>query len=200
MVELIPPQMVSNIISFENSNRSIPLVCQQLDEYTPNGQDLLQALKTKNLDMLNQIAQARNFDFDQTSLDQGIIKASKNGYLQIVELLLTLGSDPSTKNNNAIRSASENGHLAVVERLLKDPRVDPSAKNNNAIRLASVRGYLAVVERLLQDARVNPSAENNEAIRNANKNEHLEVVKRLLQDPRVNPRAVNSFEKWLRYN
>jgi len=183
MEEILPPQMVSNIISFENSNRSIPLVCQQLDEYIQNGRDLLQALGCNDdLDMLNQIVQAKNFGqsrFNQYSFDKCLIVASQRDYLQIVELLLTLGADPRYKENKAIRRASEYGHLDILNRLLQDERVNPSDDNNYAIRRASSNGYLAVVERLLQDERVDASDWRNDAIKQANANGHLAVVERL---------------------
>ena len=189
MEELIPPlpaEILSKIIHFGNRNRSIPLVCQQFRqlseyEYIPNGRDLLQAIKIENVDMCNRIARSRkfDFDFDQGLLDYCIIEASNYGYLQIVELLLTHGADPSNTYNDALRWASRKGHLAVVERLLQDRRVDPRDVNNYAIRKASEYGHLAVVERLLQDRRVDPSVNDNEALRLANRNGHLAVVERL---------------------
>ena len=56
-----------------------------------------------------------------------IIKTADNGNVELLDILIEIGEDPSTKNNAAIRQASENGHLLVVNRLLEDPRVDPSA-------------------------------------------------------------------------
>ena len=56
------------------------------------------------------------------------------GDLDLLDLLLKGGVDPSMEENYAIRSACENGHLVIVDRLLQDSRVDPSADNNLAIR------------------------------------------------------------------
>jgi len=202
MEELIPPlpsEILSKIIHFGNRNRFIPLVCQQFRqlseyeyEYIPNGRDLRQALEKKNVNMINRILRARKFDFEQEILDYCIIKASKNGHLNVVERLLQDKRVNPSYGNYAIRYASMYGHLAVVERLLQDKRVDPTAYNNDAIRCACRYGHLAVIERLLQDKRVNPTAYNNEAIIYASENGHLAVVEILLQDARVDASDKNN--------
>ena len=120
-----------------------------------------------------------------------------NGNVELLELLLEQGVDPSYDNNYAIRFASSHGNLAVVDRLLKDPRVDPSAKinyANYAIRFASFNGHFLVVDRLIQSSVYDsyvavPAVEKykeiltilRSAIKNARKNGgHPDVVKRLL--------------------
>lgn len=49
--------------------------------------------------------------------------------------------------------ASQNGHLEVIRLLLADSRVNPSANNNAAIRWASRHGYLEIVRLLESDPR-----------------------------------------------
>ena len=66
--------------------------------------------------------------FDMEKLTE-LLKSVAND-MELLDLLLNAGVDPSADDNWAIRYASENGHIAVVERLLMDPRVDPSADNN----------------------------------------------------------------------
>jgi hypothetical protein len=57
--------------------------------------------------------------------------------------------DPSHDDNYAIRWASRNGYTEVVELLLKDPRVDPSDCNNTALRWACIFGHKEVVQLLI---------------------------------------------------
>jgi hypothetical protein len=84
-----------------------------------------------------------------------IRKASARGLFRIVELLLTRETDPSAKDNYAIRLASANGHVEVVKELLLDSRVDPSTHNNYAIKSAVISGRLDIVELLKNNQRIN---------------------------------------------
>lgn len=68
-------------------------------------------------------------------------------------------------NNSAIRWASKNGYSEIVELLLADKRVDPTAQDNYAIRRASARGRVEVVKLLLADKRVDPSGKALEYIK-----------------------------------
>ncbi len=70
--------------------------------------------------------------------------------------------DPSDNFNYAIRKASENGHVEIVRLLLSgntslplrlttiDKRVNPGRNYNIAIRNASSNGHLKVVQELLK--------------------------------------------------
>jgi len=120
-------------------------------------------------------------------------EAAKHGDVQLVDLLIQAGVDPSANDNEGLLLASKYGHLPVVNRLLQDERVDPSVEDNYAIRWACCYGHLSVVDRLLQDKRVNPAARDNYAIQTASENGHLSVVNRLLQDERVDPSAYNNY-------
>ena len=109
---------------------------------------------------------------------------------------------PTTDRDYAIRAASSKGYIDIVNLLLSLPKVpnknvDPSADYNYAIRFASAHGHLPVVNRLLQDPRVDPSANDNFAIEWANKEGHKDVVHRLLQDSRVykklTPRQIDIY-------
>jgi len=128
---------------------------------------------------------ARN-DFDPSALDNyAIRRASNNGYVEVVQLLLKDRRVDSFAVTCAICWASSSGHVDVVQLLLQDPRVDPSALDNWAICWASDRGHVEVVQLLLKDSRVDPSADDNFAIRRASANGHDDVVQLLLQNPRV---------------
>ena len=62
--------------------------------------------------------------------------------------------DPSARNNFAIIEASKNGYHQVVSLLLEDPRVEPSADYDAAIQKASRNGHEEVVSILAADPRV----------------------------------------------
>lgn len=100
--------------------------------------------------------------------------------------------DPATQNNQAILRASENGHVEVVQLLLNDSRVDPSDNRNIAICMACKHGHANVVKLLLCDERVNPSDNKNELIQNACRSGRVNIVKLLLSDSRVDPSANNN--------
>lgn len=135
--------------------------------------------------------------------NRGILSASSNGRLEILNILLNLkGSDPSYGDNLAIRSACKYGHLDIVKRLLLDSRachaarpatpVDPTDYDNEAIVEASRYGHVDIVNVLLQDKRVDPSEPNNESLIEASRNGYVNVVDRLLQDERVDPSDQNN--------
>ncbi len=107
--------------------------------------------------------------------------------------------DPSDRDNLAIIRASRNGHKEVVELLLSDDRIDPSDRDNVAIRFASRNGHKEVVELLLSDDRVDPSYRDNYAIRFASGFGHKEVVELLLFDERVkNSLSTLDYNKYLK--
>jgi len=87
--------------------------------------------------------------------NDALIDAVKKGQTSVVKMLLGC-VDPSANYNYAIRKASENGHLDIVNMLLAEQRVDPSAYDNYAICAASHHGHLLVVRVLLADSRVDP--------------------------------------------
>ena len=123
--------------------------------------------------------------------NRAIQRASENGHIKMVKLLLTRDDvDPCAHNNWAIRMACRNGHLEVVKLLLARDDVDPSANDNWATEFASKNGHDKVVELLLARGDVDPSARNNEAIRWANINSRDEVVELLIADPRVQAKGI----------
>jgi ankyrin repeat protein len=116
-----------------------------------------------------------------------IISASKAGYTNIVQLLMTDPRvDPSADNNAASIFALQRRHFEVIILLLKDPRVDPIV-GNLAILWASTDGYTNIIEILITDERLDPSYNNNAALLGAMKNKHTDIVNLLIKDKRVNP-------------
>jgi len=83
--------------------------------------------------------------------DPPLVRACKNGHVDVVRMLLDAGADPrlTFQTYNALWAASENGHVPVVHLLLADDRI---ARNRAMIEDAAYRargsGQTAVDERL----------------------------------------------------
>ena len=92
--------------------------------------------------------------------------ACRNGQLETVKWLHSVGCDPTAQNNDAICSAAEKGHLEVVKWLYEKGcqgksgalsgirqsealSYDPTAQNNRTICYAAERGRLETVKWLL---------------------------------------------------
>ena len=72
--------------------------------------------------------------------DTPLIISSRNGYTDIVLLLLLMGASPKTVNNdgsNCLIEASENGKVETVSFLLRRNLVDPNVQDNE--------GYTALI-------------------------------------------------------
>jgi len=145
--------------------------------------------------------------------NKAIRLSSKNGYIELVKLLLNDNRVNPDDDGGYIFEhsddysiipylfqypiilASRNNHADIVKLLLKDKRSDPAANNNQAINLASELGYVDIVKLLLQDKRVNPAGASgwNTAIQGAAAEGHVDIVKLLLNDPRVDPTAGDNY-------
>ncbi len=101
--------------------------------------------------------------------------AAKNGYLEIVKLLLPV-SDPKAYDSLALQRAAEDGPLETVRLLL--PVSDSKAGNSLALRCAAQNGHLEIVKLLLKGS--DPKAYGSLALRAAAKQGHLEIVDLLL--------------------
>jgi len=89
-------------------------------------------------------------------LYRGIVRACKNGHLEVVKLLLPLYANPMrVVPSDCIKMATRGKHVRIVEELLKHPGVDPSVDEDYAIRRAARYGDMATVNVLLTDSRVN---------------------------------------------
>ena len=110
--------------------------------------------------------------------DWALSRASREGQLAVVEVLLAHGADVHARDDGALRYASGRGHLAVVEFLLAHG-ADVHAHDDGALHVASVHGRLAVVEFLLVHG-ANVHADGDWALRRASMYGHLAVVEVLL--------------------
>jgi hypothetical protein len=100
--------------------------------------------------------------------------------------------DPAVNHNYPIRKASKDGNIQVINILLALPSVNPGdvvhfklTKDNYAIRSAAYNRHSSAIKILLADVRVDPSALLNAALISAVKNVDYYSVLALLDDPRV---------------
>jgi ankyrin repeat protein len=120
--------------------------------------------------------------------DRPLRWACNGGHMNVVEILLKNGVDASANNSEPLRETSERGHIDVVKLLIK-AGADVTAVGNYALRYAAAMGRLGVVIELLK-AGADPSAEGGKAVRWAQKQGHHETAK-LLKDFIAHP---NMFE------
>lgn len=161
------------------------------------------AINKNNLNIVKLLHNFNSFDLNNT-----LITASKNGYLQIVEYLIShgaqidfmesyafrlasrnghietvkyfinLGINIEVLDNYALRFSSSNGHFQIVKILISNG-ANIVCRKNEALRRASANGYFKTVKFLIEYG-ANLSANNNESIRLSAKNGHLRTVKILL--------------------
>src|SRR5690242_1823861 len=102
----------------------------------------------------------------ETMNNQEFMMAVDKNDLATVQRLLP-EVDPAINGNEAIGVAARNGYTEMVQLLMADPRVDSTANSNWAIQQAMLKGHLEVVNLLLTDPRLDPSANNNWLIEKA---------------------------------
>jgi hypothetical protein len=101
--------------------------------------------------------------------------AARNGYMEIVELLLPY-SYPEADDSGALRWAAHNGYLEIVKILL--PYSDPKAGSSCALSWAAQKGHLEIVQLLLPYS--DPKACSSSALYWAMVEGHQRVVDLLL--------------------
>jgi ankyrin repeat protein len=102
-----------------------------------------------------------------------LIRAARNGYLEMVQLLIRYGAKPGARKFEALRHAASNGYIDVVRELVSYGGVD--ACDYGAFRHAAENGHLEVV-RFLRELGSDITACDNNAIRRAFRNGHDQVV------------------------
>lgn len=122
---------------------------------------------------------------DPCVLDKTLHCAAADGRVDIVETLLDLGADPSSKSSIAFRSACYAGHARVVEVLLRDPRVQPMALYNWAMQAAIVCGHVEVLRVLLACPRITVTHNLYASLHSASVSGFCEVVHLFNDDVRV---------------
>jgi hypothetical protein len=122
--------------------------------------------------------------FGRTTL---ALSASKQGYVEVVNTLITTGADVNKASNNGmtpISWASFKGHLEVVQALVAAGADVNKASNNGMtpISRASCNGHLMVVQALIAAGADVNKADNGDStpISRASCNGHLMVVQALI--------------------
>lgn len=89
-------------------------------------------------------------DVRNANLSDSFISAAKHGYLDIVDLFLTMTSiDPSIRNNLALKEAFYAQHFDIVHRLTLDPRFRAGKDDERLIKLSEE--YLEYDQRKLDE-------------------------------------------------
>jgi ankyrin repeat protein len=110
--------------------------------------------------------------------NSALILAIENHHLDVVNILLKYGVDPSYYNNIPLLSACNSKDPAIVGRLLADSRVDPSAHKNCAFVKSCENGWLDILQMLLKKIelqRLDMSIKQN-AFQAAAANGHFQIV------------------------
>ena len=116
--------------------------------------------------------------YTQDELNDNFKRASKDGDLEKVKYLVSVGADIHADNDYSIRIASERGHLEVIK-FLVSVGADINSYNEYCVSWASYNGHLDVVK-FLTSVGANIHSYDDESIRWASRNGHLDVVKFLV--------------------
>src|SRR5690242_13380065 len=123
----------------------------------------VKAAKDRDVSLMKKMID--NDEIDLTLLDSYALRqAAKNGYLEVVCLLLSdYRVDPSARDYSIIY-ASLVRYCIVAQTLLRYHQVDLSDVDNYTIAWASEGGHLEVFKLLLSDPQVDPSKCENASI------------------------------------
>jgi len=149
-----------------------------------------------------------NEEFDERH-NRRLIFASKNGYLDIVKLIIYLGADVNATDNNnnitALMEASENGHLETVQFLITNG-ADVNATDKykvTALMESAANGHADIVKLLIENkANVNNiNCLGNTALIKTTQNSimdkeiQLDIVKQLIKAG-ADVNIQDKYNKW----
>jgi ankyrin repeat protein len=151
---------------------------------------LIKAVIDNDTDLVRSLLTPPHVQADINMKDgEPLIRAARNGYTEMTELLLSFGAKPEARRFEALRHAASGGYLDVVKILLA---THPSGKNGidscdfAPLRHAAENGHLEVV-RFLRELGSDVTACDNNAIRRANRNGHVDVVHYLRSEGAILP-------------
>lgn len=124
------------------------------------------------------------FNNQCSSLEDGLVIATKYGYVDIVKVFLRHGTSIS---RNAMRATVANHHTSILELFLQQ-KANVCFNDNELLRYASRTKYDEIVEMLLAHPLVDVHANDDEALRSAAKYGRDKIV-RLLLDKGANVHA-----------
>lgn len=76
-------------------------------------------------------------------------EACRLGYIEIVQMLLNYGEDPSKENNYCVHLACGYGNKELLDILSEDPRTDIKCINGVSLIISVNHGHLPIVKRLM---------------------------------------------------
>jgi hypothetical protein len=85
--------------------------------------------------------------------DHLIGHAARLCHVNVFKALQTLGANPGSYDNYALRHASKNGCVEIVKLLLEDPNVDPNAESGSSLIHAAANGHYEIVKMLFENDR-----------------------------------------------
>ncbi|KAL0490653.1 ankyrin repeat-containing protein [Acrasis kona] len=108
---------------------------------------------------------------EKAAIDDGLLYAAEENHIEIVNLLLTHGADPSIQHNQAFRSACRQGNYELVKLLLlEDVRINPCDIDFAAISYIVYNDDTRMMELLLRDPRMDLVRNKTELLRIAEQN------------------------------
>ena len=107
-----------------------------------------------------------------------LLMASKNGHFEIVKYLVENGANVSARGNDAFIWACGGGHLSTAKYLISKG-ADPFSQKNDALILACENGHISIIDYLISLG-IDIRANNDEAIIMAANNGQLNIVKHLV--------------------
>lgn len=106
--------------------------------------------------------------------------SAENGHLDVVKYLVSLGADINVEEGYVLRWSAHNGHLEVVEYLISQG-AEIDACDNCALKWSAEYGQIEVVKYLVSQG-ADIYAEFDEALRKSAATGHLNVVKYLVKE------------------
>lgn len=115
-----------------------------------------------------------------TKANMSVIKALANRHYEVVRRLIELGADTSACGHYSLRYACEYGHIETVRLVIKPEYRDTMAYHQSLI-IASRKGYTEIV-RLMLNIGVDPQASNGNSrpLYEASFSGHLDIINLLL--------------------
>jgi ankyrin repeat protein len=135
------------------------------------------AIEDNNINVVKKLIKDKEIDISYLN-NKAIHSSSKNGYIDIVKLLLESDKDVFKHTCNPLYEATISNHITIIKILLKDTRIG-NVNLESSLIIAARLNYIEITSLLLKDERVDPSYSSNCAIRYAHYYENPEIVKLL---------------------